>query len=85
MVLSAGGYEVNPVADYVIRQYGMQGALAFKFATAAFVILCCEIIGRHQDRLGRFVASIAIAVPAMAATLGYILVMRASGAGFVLF
>lgn len=79
LVLSAGGREANPFASYVISRFGMHGAMAFKFMTAAFVIVCCEIIGRQDERKGRFVARFAIAIPAFAAMLGYFLIVRAGG------
>jgi hypothetical protein len=53
LILSKGGSEVNPVAKLVIDNWGLAGAIGFKFALALFVIVACEIVGRKRDRLGR--------------------------------
>lgn len=80
VVISIGGYEANPLADVVIGRFGMHGAMAYKFALALVVILCCEAIGRHNERRGRWVAAFAVSMPAFAALLGYSLILRAAGA-----
>ncbi len=82
VVLSIGGREANPVADFVISRFGMHGALAFKFTLAVLVIVFCEIIGQADDRKGRFVARTAICVPASAAALGYLLIIQNAGIEF---
>ncbi|MCB9854001.1 MAG: hypothetical protein H6819_12945 [Phycisphaerales bacterium] len=79
LVLSIGGYEANPMANFVIARFGLHGALAYKFALAILVIFCCEIIGRRDRRTGRAVAGFAIVMPAMAAVLGGWLIFRAAG------
>ncbi|MCH2143662.1 MAG: DUF5658 family protein [Phycisphaerales bacterium] len=53
LILSKGGLEVNPVAKLVIDNWGLTGAIGFKFALTLFVIIACEIVGRKRDRLGR--------------------------------
>ena len=55
-ILVLGGAEVNPVARVVINAWGLPGATLFKFSLTIFVILTCEIVGRHRDRLGRRLA-----------------------------
>ena len=46
VILRNGGEEVNPVAKLVIDDYGLNGAIAFKFALTLFVIVACEAIAR---------------------------------------
>ena len=46
VILRNGGEEVNPVAKLVIDMWGLNGAIAFKFALTLFVIVACEIIAR---------------------------------------
>jgi hypothetical protein len=46
VILRNGGEEVNPVARLVIDMWGLNGAIAFKFALMLFVIVSCEIIAR---------------------------------------
>ena len=53
LILSKGGLEVNPVAKLVIDNWGLAGAIGFKFALSLFVIVACEVVGRKRDRLGR--------------------------------
>lgn len=84
MVLSLGGIEMNPVADFVITQFGMHGAMAYKFSLVILVILLCEIIGRHNNRWGRSVAQFAVLGPAFAALLGYSLILRLTSIDYLL-
>ena len=46
VILRNGGEEVNPVAKLVIDDWGLNGAIAFKFALTLFVIVACEAIAR---------------------------------------
>lgn len=46
VILRNGGEEVNPVARLVIDTWGLNGAIAFKFALMLFVIVSCEVIAR---------------------------------------
>lgn len=46
VILRNGGEEVNPVAKLVIDAWGLNGAIAFKFALTLFVIIACEAIAR---------------------------------------
>jgi hypothetical protein len=64
-ILTRGGREVNPVAKEVIFEWGLPGAIGFKFALMLFVIVSCEVIGRQRDRLARNVAQIAIVLSAL--------------------
>jgi len=72
-ILSKGGTEVNPVArqmlEYWKEEWGdhweLWGAIGFKFCLMLFVILTCEIVGRRKDRLGRWLAWVAVVVSAV--------------------
>ena len=46
VILRNGGEEVSPVAKLVIDDWGLNGAIAFKFALTIFVIVACEAIAR---------------------------------------
>jgi len=63
-ILDRGGIEVNPLAALVIDEWGMQGAVAFKFALMMWVIVVCEILARLRRSAGRFLAVTAIVVSA---------------------
>ncbi|MEZ6244096.1 MAG: DUF5658 family protein [Phycisphaerales bacterium] len=62
-VLSYLGFEeANTIADRVIDAAGFGGLIAFKFATVLFVVLICEIVGARRPRVGRLLATAAIAI-----------------------
>lgn len=52
-----GGRELNTFADWVIRQFGLPGAIVLKFLSVITVILICEFIGRKHPRTGRRLAT----------------------------
>ena len=64
-ILALGGVEVNPVARLVIDAWGLNGAIAFKYALTLFVIVLCEAVGRHRDRSGRMLALSAVGISAV--------------------
>lgn len=53
VILRNGGEEVNPVAELVIDAWGLNGAIAFKFALTLFVIVSCEVIARVRPTTAR--------------------------------
>lgn len=53
VILRNGGEEVNPVAKIVIDGWGLNGAIAFKFALTLFVIVACEAIARVRPTTAR--------------------------------
>ena len=61
-ILERGGSEVNPIAHLVIRDWGLNGVIAFKFALTLFVILVCEHVGRVRERTARWLARTAVGV-----------------------
>ncbi len=64
-ILQLGGSEVNPLADWIIRQGGHFGMVVFKLATTLFVILICEFIGGHEEKTGRQLAVVAVGITMM--------------------
>lgn len=75
-ILSRGGMEVNPVAAAVIDLWGMQGAIAFKFALMMWVIVACEILARLKRNAGRFLAITAVAVSSLPVAWSLFLLVR---------
>lgn len=63
-ILEGGGVEVNPVAALIIDHWGMQGAIAFKFALMMWVIVVCEVLARKRASAGRFLSVLAVVVSA---------------------
>lgn len=64
-ILKRGGTEVNPVADLVIREWDLLGAIGFKFSLMLMVVIVCEVIGRKRDRTARNLAQASVVVSAM--------------------
>ncbi len=64
-ILDMNGVEVNPVAALIINDWGMQGAVAFKFALVMWVIVMCELLARLRRSAGRFLAIAAIIISAL--------------------
>lgn len=60
-----GAREVNSIAQASIELFGTWGLIGLKFLTLIIVIAICEFIGRRQERLGRMLATIAIAASLM--------------------
>lgn len=56
------GQEANALADYVIARWDVPGMVVFKFVLVVFVILLCEVIGRHRESTGRRLAEWAVAI-----------------------
>jgi hypothetical protein len=55
-----GGREINSIADWVIKQFGLWGAIGLKFLTVTVVILVCEAVGRANPRTGRRLATLVL-------------------------
>src|SRR5262245_28947625 len=71
LILAMNGDELNPIAALVIRDWGLPGAIVFKFSLTLFVIVLCDVVSRSQfrghgrARTGRFLAMLAIVVSAL--------------------
>lgn len=64
-IIDRGGMEVNPLAAIVIDAWGMEGAIAFKFALMMWVIIACEILARTKRSAGKFLAYAAVVISAL--------------------
>ena len=60
VILFFGGTEVNPIADWILAEFGRMGMSIFKFVIVAVVIICCEIIGRRSWKTARRLATASI-------------------------
>jgi arylsulfatase A-like enzyme len=79
VILRKGGTEVNPVAAVVIRDWGLPGAVAFKFSLTLFVIVLCEVISRIRPRTGRTLAIASVLVSASPVVWSGVLLARHAG------
>ncbi len=64
VILFLGGTEVNPLAEEVIKQWGMPGLSLYKFVIVAFVLTACEYVGRQSRPQGRRLAIIGVCIAA---------------------
>ena len=64
-ILRKGGSEVNPIAQIVIDRWDFVGAIALKFSLVLFVVVACEIVGRHEDKLGKRLIAVAIVISSL--------------------
>lgn len=62
VVLFFGGKEVNPIADWILSEFGRMGLSIFKFIIVGVVIICCEIIGRRSWKVARNLAVVSILI-----------------------
>ncbi len=65
VIVGAGGFEINTLADRVMIRWGMPGLVIFKFSLVVLVVAICEIVGRKKDRTGRKLAEWAVAITAI--------------------
>jgi hypothetical protein len=59
---TAEAYEANPVADYFLRHWGIEGMLAFKLTIVAFVCILSQLVARSSLAKARFVLYAGIVV-----------------------
>jgi hypothetical protein len=62
VILFFGGTEINPIADFIINNWGRLGMSIFKFIIVAFVIIVCEFISRRNMIASRRLAITSIAI-----------------------
>lgn len=65
LVLHFDGYEVNPIAHWVIVRFDWYGLVAYKYALVLLVILICEVVGRARTNGARRLAEWTVAVTAI--------------------
>jgi len=65
LIKEKGGTEVNPIANWVIENWYLTGAIVFKFGLVVFVIMICEFVGRRERRTGLALAIFAACISAV--------------------
>ena len=51
---SYGGWEVNALAAWIIRRFGIVGLAFYKFALVTFVVLVCQFIYSSHPKTARW-------------------------------
>ncbi len=69
IIAGMGGIELNPLAASLISSHGMQAAAFYKFATVAFVLVACEVVGRQRIPVGRRLACAAVGINCIPVTM----------------
>ncbi len=62
LLMHPDGHEVNPIADAVIRMFGLRGMVLFKFSLVVFVVIMCEWVGRKNSSTGTRLSEWAVAI-----------------------
>lgn len=65
VILTLGGSEVNPLANFILNAVGLPGIVIFKYAAVVVVICICEFIARRRPAVARWLAHFAVAVSAL--------------------
>ncbi len=73
VILSRNGIEANPIANAVINEWGLIGAIGFKFALTLLAIIICETVGRSSDVKGRRLAMVMIAIASIPVVWSFVL------------
>jgi len=69
-LLSAGGAELNALADWAFGQAGITGGAMLKFATVMVFLLVCELVSRHRPKVGLVLARLAVAAAVLPVVVG---------------
>lgn len=72
IVLHFGGREVNPIAQFVLTNFGLRGLAAFKFVLVLIVIAACQIVGGKRYRTGKVLVRGAVIVTAIPMILAFV-------------
>lgn len=62
IILGLAGREVNPIAEWVIDEWGLNGMIIYKFALITVFILMCEAVGSLRDTTGRTLARVSVLI-----------------------
>jgi len=69
-ILSLGGEELNPIADWIICDWGISGLIAFKSIVVVSVICTIEYVARRDRRLAQTVITAALVITALPVASG---------------
>ncbi|MBI1372938.1 MAG: hypothetical protein GC159_09280 [Phycisphaera sp.] len=71
-ILNNGGYEANAIAHWVMRHWGMEGAIVLKFAASFLAVCVCEYIARRNEPLSERLVDWCVAISAIPVVIGFI-------------
>lgn len=69
------GREVNAVAEWIIKHYGLPGMVVYKFSLVMLIVCICELVGRLRDHTGRRLAKWCVALTAIPVVVSVVLIV----------
>ena len=54
--------EANPIAEWVIDLWGLNGMIVYKFVLIVVFILICEVVGSMRETAGRKLARVSLMI-----------------------
>ena len=79
VILFKEGQEVNPIANYVIDKWGLEGMIVYKFTLILFFITVCEIVGTLRRSTGLLLSRVSVAIAAFPVVWSLFLLARFNG------
>lgn len=71
-----GGYEANPLAAWIIKQFDFTGAIVLKFAVVMFVIVLAEVVGRTHRRTAERMMRLVLLIATFPVAVGLMHIAR---------
>lgn len=68
--------EGNPVARWILHQWGMQGMVIFKFVMIAVVSVIAEVVGMKRPETGRYLLKLGTLVVGGVVIYSFLLLQR---------
>ncbi|QNN21377.1 hypothetical protein HED60_03520 [Planctomycetales bacterium ZRK34] len=79
IVLHFGGAEVNHVANWLLRQWGLWGMIALKFSVVVVILILCEYMARRDRATARRIAIWGVVLNALPVITAVVLLKLARG------
>lgn len=62
VILHMEGREVNPIAERIIDDYGLNGMIVYKFALITLFIVICETVGKLRLSTGKILSRVGVLI-----------------------
>jgi len=70
------GVEANPIADWIIKRYELNGMIIYKFALITFFISVCEIVGSLREKTGRKLSRLGVMIASIPVIWSFVLLAK---------
>lgn len=78
IILHLEGREVNPVANWVLSRWALNGIIFYKFALILTFIGICEVVGSMRDSTGRTLSRVSVMIAMIPVVWSLFLLFRFS-------